>query len=151
MESSLKSSITNSKHKSKSHDFKRHSGTNYKDFNLDFTIHQPKMNTGFQTLNPLNSRKSSNNQTNWSRNSSNFLFTRHDRYYDSEKVKRGERLTSKGIVGHTEKGKPIRSQNMEDVTVLRETESFIGAFRRKLLEDPPYYGACVSRNGAEFR
>ena len=61
------------------------------------------------------------------------------------------RLTSEGVVGHTEKGKPIGSEDMEDVTILGETESLVGGFRRKLLEDPPHHGACVSRDGAEFR
>ena len=61
------------------------------------------------------------------------------------------RLTSEGVVGHTEKGKPIGSEDMEDVTVLGETESFVGSFRRQFLEDPPHHGARVPRDGAEFR
>lgn len=58
--------------------------------------------------------------------------------------------TAKGVVCHTEVCEANDSENMKDVSILREAEPGIG-LRRKILEDPPSQSAGVSRHGAELR
>lgn len=65
-------------------------------------------------------------------------------------TKQGEILTAERIVRHTQEGEAIGSQNVKDVTFLRETEPRI-CFIRQLLENPPRDSASISGNSTELR
>lgn len=59
-------------------------------------------------------------------------------------------LTPEGIIGHAEEGDAIRSENVEDVSILGKAEPGIG-IRWKPLEDTAGDSADVTGGGGKLR